>query len=312
MTINEHVEEFAGKRVVDWQPGKPLPDPARFAPRLGIDYDQYSEGERVEQHLEALARDPRAAELEALVIGPWDYESSNDSSAIVAALAAAAPKLPRLVALFVGDIVMEEQEISWIQQSDVSPLLAAFPVLEELRVRGGTGLALSRPDHARLRKLVIESGGLPREVVQAVARADLPALRHLELWLGSDNYGGDATAADVAPILEGKRLPSLRTLALRDSEKADEIAAAVARAPILSRVRTLDLSLGTLSDEGAKHLVESPAVAALEKLDLHRHYVSPEVQARLAALRPVQVDLAEGLLGTDDDDPDYRYCAVAE
>ncbi len=41
--------------------------------------------------------------------------------------------------------------------------------------------------------LTIESGGLPAAVVREVASAHLPALEHLELWLGEENYGGDAT-----------------------------------------------------------------------------------------------------------------------
>lgn len=311
MPLSEHVEEFFGKSVVDHEPGKPLPDPARFAPRLGVDWDRYQAGEKVAAQIAAVSKDPGAAELQAIVIGPWDYESSSDSAELVRALADASPRFPRLAAIFLGDIVMEEQEISWIQQSDVSPLLEAYPMLEELRVRGGTGLALSRPDHARLRKLVIETGGLPREVVRSVARADLPALRHLELWLGTDNYGGDATVDDVRPILEGTKLPSLRYLGLRDAEIADDLAAAAARAPILSRVRVLDLSLGTLSDAGAQHLAASPAVAALEKLDLHHHYVSPAWQEKLSALRPVQVELSDPQ-EADEDDPEYRYCAVSE
>jgi hypothetical protein len=310
MTISDHEERFAGKRIVNWAPGAPLPDPAASAIRLALDWDLYEKGEKLPAWVERLAAAPRAGEIEALVIGAWDFESSHDSREIVEALVSARGKLRRLSAVFLGDITFEEQEISWIQQSDVSPILRAFPELEELRVRGGTGLALERPDHARLRKLVIETGGLPAEVVRSVAKADLPALRHLELWLGSESYGADATPADVAPILGGALLPSLRYLGLRDSEIADDLAAAVATAPILSRVRVLDLSLGTLGDVGAEHLLASPAVAALEKLDLHHHFISPELQARLARLSPVVVDLSDPKHGTEEEE--YRYCAVAE
>ncbi len=310
MTISEHQEQFAGKRIIDYAAGKPFGDPRSVAPRLALDWDRYQAGETIPAVLEELLEDPAAPQLEALVIGAWDFESSKDSSHIVGALAAAREKLPRLVAIFLGDVTCDEQEISWIQQSDVSPLLQAFPFLEELRVRGGTSLALSRPDHARLRRLIIETGGLPAEVVRSVASADLPALRHLELWLGSESYGADASVEDLAPILSGQRLPSLRCLGLRDSEIADEVAAAVASAPILSRIRVLDLSLGTLGDEGAKRLLASPAIAALEKLDLHHHFISPETQAKLAALKPVQVDLSEPKHGTEEEE--YRYCAVAE
>lgn len=312
MTISEHDEVFAGKKIADWEPGQPVPPPRTSAVRLSVSWDQHEAGETVAGRLGKLAALPEAREVEALVFGSWDPESSSDSAELVQALAGASGAFPRLTAIFLGDITFDEQEISWIQQSDVSPLLAAFPRLEELRLRGGSGLALTQPDHAGLRRLVIETGGLPPEVVQAVARANLPALRHLELWLGSSSYGGDATVDDLAPILAGTRLPSLRALGVRDAEIADEVAAAVARAPVLSRVRLLDLSLGTLSDEGAGHLVESPAVAALEKLDLHHHYLSPAMQARLRALKPVVVDLSEPKEAETYDGEQHRYCAVAE
>ena len=310
MTIANHEQQFAGKRMVDWSPGAPLGDPRAIAPRLALEWDGYEKGETIPKLLAQLVAAPRADEIEALVIGPWDYESAHDSGAIVAALAGARDRLRRLTAIFLGDITFDEQEISWIQQSDVSPLLQAYPLLEELRVRGGTSLALSQPDHAHLRRLVVETGGLEADVVRAVAGANLPALSHLELWLGSENYGASATVADLAPILAGDRLPSLRALGLRDSELADEVAAAVAVAPILSRLRVLDLSLGTLGDEGAKALLASPGVAKLEQLDLHHHFISPPLQKKLAALRPVQVDLSEAQHSTKD--AEDRYCAVSE
>ena len=46
---------------------------------------------------------------------------------------ALADRLPALEALFLGDITFEQQEISWIQQSDISPLFLAFPRLRVLR-----------------------------------------------------------------------------------------------------------------------------------------------------------------------------------
>src|SRR5262249_27463640 len=79
-------------------------------------------------------------------------------------------------------------------------------------------------------------------------------------------------------------LPALRPLALRNSQIADAIARALAKAPIVARLRVLDLSLGTLSDQGAEALLAVPGLANLEMLDIHHHYVSPELVRRLAAL----------------------------
>ncbi|WP_394846043.1 STM4015 family protein [Pendulispora brunnea] len=308
MTIREHVTDFYGKPVVPFQPGEPLD--AANALRIAIDYDEQQEGKKLSDLLEALLDTPGSVHIEALVIGPWDFDSSEDSSGVVAALVEAAPRLPKLAAIFLGEITFDEQEISWIQQSDIAPLLAAYPRLRELRVRGGGGLRFSSLAHTGLTRLVLEAGGLPRDVVCAVGAADLPELDHLELWLGSESYGGDAKVQDLAPILDGSRFPKLRYLGLRNAQSADSVAAAVATAPILSRLRVVDLSLGALADEGAKALLASAHVSRLERLDLHHHYISPDVQAKLAALRPVLVDLHDGKHGTEDDE--YRYCAVSE
>jgi hypothetical protein len=213
--------------------------------------------------------------------------------------------------LFLGDIIAEEAEISWIQQTDISPLFDAFPALEYLTVRGGNGLRLGSLRHDRLISLVVQSGGLPVEVVREVCSAQLPNLEHLELWLGSDNYGGNATVEDLGPILSGQLFPKLQSLGLRDSEIADEIATAVASAPVLERIRVLDLSLGTLGDAGAVALLSSPAVAKLEKLDIHHHYCSEDIVARLQALG-ITVDASEPQQEDAYDGETYRYAAVTE
>ena len=79
---------------------------------------------------------------------------------------------------------------------------------------------------------------------------------------------------DLAPILAGARLPALKHLGLRDAEIADEVAAALAGAPVVARLETLDLSLGTLSDAGAAALLAGQPLTHLRKLDLHHHFLS--------------------------------------
>lgn len=48
-----------------------------------------------------------------------------------------------------------------------------------------------------------------------------------------------ADEGDLQPILDGKRLPALRPLGLGNSPIQDNIAAAVASAPVVTRLRTL-------------------------------------------------------------------------
>jgi hypothetical protein len=137
-------------------------------------------------------------------------------------------------------------------------------------------------------------------VVQSVGKSKLPALEHLELWLGTNRYGADTTPEDVEGLLQSNSFPSLRYLGLRNSEITNDVARALARSPLLERLRVLDLSLGTLSDSGARALLAIPALANLTKLDIHHHYVSPELVGRLHSLG-IEVD-ASGM--REDEDPE--------
>ena len=260
MGIHEHVDKLMGKPVREYDPERGIKDPGGTVYRLSIDWDAKEEGATLMGLLAQFLDDPKAAKVSGLIIGPWEelFDGTGGSDRIVPALVTACDRLSSLRGLFFGDIIAEECEISWIQQTDVSPLLHAYPKLEYFRVRGGTGLVLGTLDHQALKVLIIESGGLDAEVVRSVGRSKLPRLEHLELWLGSANYGATTTVADFAPILKsGRRFPRLSYLGLRDCEIADAVAVAVAKAPVLKRIQVLDLSLGNLTDEGAKALLES-------------------------------------------------------
>ena len=281
--------------------------------RLRLSYEEEDEEQKsLTEKLAAFLEEPAAGLAQGLVIGTWGGVDSVDqtSAAIVEALVAARDRLPNLRHLFLGDIVTEENEVSWIQQTDVSPLFEAYPRLEEFRVRGSNGLSLGALRHKNLKTLAVECGGLPVRVLREVCAAKLPALEHLELWLGEPNYGWDGTVEDLRPLLSGKLFPKLRYLGLRDSIIADEVATAVARAPVLKKIRVLDLSLGNLGDAGAEALLAGPDVAKLEKLDIRHHFVSPALVARLKALG-IEVDASEHMKPYDFD-PEYRYISVGE
>lgn len=291
MGISHHLDTFAGLPVVPFEPGatgRGRKKRAACAYRLGgleFGKEKHSLAELLDLYLET----PGAAETTALVIGAWDYEDMLEWGAgnaeIVQALAAARDRLPKLRALFLGDITYEECEISWLHQGDVAPLLAAYPGLEEFRVRGAGGLSFGKKfRHDGLRTLAIESGGLGADVLKQLWKAELPNLEHLELWLGTSEYGGIDTTTPLKPLLSGNLFPNLHYLGLCNSAIADTVAKAIAKAPLLERLRVLDLSLGNLSDEGARALLASPAVRKLEKLDIHHHYVSPEMVSDLLQL----------------------------
>lgn len=312
MTINEHLTEFEGRTVTNFASDDAIFTPSNTAFRLAIDYDAHEEGKTFVDLFSTFLADPSSSEVEALIIGDWGGASQGDDSApIVEALVSARDKLPKLKALFLGEMVMEESEISWIQQSDVSPLFEAWPNLEALYLRGGNGLGLGKPRHANLQKLVIESGGLSAMVIREVASAKLPSLRHLELWLGDDNYGNDIGVDALEELLSSEVCRNLTYLGLRDDCRADQTAEVLRQSGIAPTVKTLDLSLGTLGDQGAQALLQSPWLKQLAKLDIHHHYVSDELVARLKAV--VKEVNAEDKSEEDVwDGEGHRYVAVGE
>jgi hypothetical protein len=303
MTIGTHIDTFFGLPVVDYEgDASTTNDPEAVAWRISDDRDSKDEFARA---FEALS-DVGADRIRALVIGYWGEAYS--SPAPIDLLVRSAERLTSLQALFVGEMTFEECEISWIQLGDVTPLLAAYPGLKTLRVRGSTGLQLTPSRHTALRELAFESGALPRDVVRAVGACDLPALQHLELWLGDSNYGDIAQIDDLAGVLGGERFPQLLYLGLRDAELADEVAAAVVASPVLASLEELDLSLGALSDEGGEALLAG-SLTHLRRLNLSHHYLSTHMMERLAAALPdVDVDLAN----PQEEDEYGRYVAVSE
>lgn len=262
------------------------------------------------KHLQALIDDPKAGQLKALVLGAWFTEVCEEGpEEAMRLLIANRAKLGSLAGIFIGDVLAEETEISWLHQGDCAPLIHAFPGLQEFVVRGADGLRFSALKHAGLRSLTVQCGGLSAECVRDIAAADLPELRNLTLWLGSDNYGGNATVADLKPILDGAVFPKLEYLGLMDAQEQDAIAAGVAQAPIVSRLKGLDLSMGTLTDAGGLALLQSPALRSLTYLNLRHHWMSEKVQAQFRKLG-IEVDVSDAQ--SADEDEDYRYCEVAE
>ncbi|MGI5245908.1 STM4015 family protein [Dactylosporangium sp. CA-139066] len=312
MSFSQHATTFAGRPVVDAQAGEPLPEvdapaawrfsfwdfdgstPEGLDPKFAAEFDRFLDG------IDCSA-------VHALVLGSWGYAAFADPP--IAQLCAAADRLTSLEALFLGDILSDECEASWIRQDDITPLLEAYPRLHTLRVRGSEGLRLTPVRHEHLRSLAFESGGLPAGVVRAVVDCDLPALEHLELWLGVQNYGGDADVADLEPLLGGGRFPALRRLGLRNAEIADRIAAALAGAPVVGRLEELDLSLGVLDDAGVEVLLAGQPLTHLRRLDLHHNFLSQPFASRVVEELPgVAVDVTDQQVEQEWG----RYTAVAE
>ncbi|WP_189087686.1 STM4015 family protein [Deinococcus ruber] len=316
MTINAHLTEFGGLSILNFE--GTLDQVDTHAYRIAVDY---SEDEAAwpgdedqplwERKFAALLRLPEAARLRVLITGPTTEDDPTDTmSEALPPLLAAAPQLSALEGLFLNDLTYEECEISWIQMQSLAPLLAAFPNLRHLGVRGsGEGLTFGALHLPHLETLIIQSGGLPREVVAEVLAADLPELRHLELYFGSENYGATTTIADLAPLLRGDLFPKLKVLGLKNAEFSDEIAAATAHSPLLARLDVLDLSLGMLTDEGARALLGGGAATHLKTLDLSHHYLSGDMQTEVRAAFPATALLLDDPQDVNDE---WRSVAISE
>jgi len=338
MAIHDQTTQFFGRPVANYSREQGLSDPKGHAYRIFMEYDEVDEEEddsaepgksgflstltgrktsakplTFAEKFTRMTADPNCSQIEALLVGGWGDAYDNTSAVVVEALVAARDRLPSLRALFIGDMTSEECEISWIRQSDISSLYAVYPKLEWLQIRGGDGLELGRSmELPNLRGLVIEAGGMGASVLKSLSHARLPALEHLELWLGTDEYGWDGGLEDIDPLLREVRFPKLRYLGLRNFEQIDELAPRLVDAPVMKGVETLDLSLGNLSDEGGAELLKLARGGSLKHLDLHHHYLSEGMMKSLSAL-PFNVNLDERCEPDDwGDGKEHRYIAVSE
>jgi len=277
--------------------------------KLSIGYDEFEEGQRIGTEIEKLSSSPESSSLTSLIIGDWGQAYENSSEEVVESLVTHSASFPALRKLFIGEMGYEECEISWITQSDLSPLLPAFPELQSLTIQGGNELSLAELKHDKLEELIIISGGLGKAVLDHIATSQLPNLRKLELYLGVEDYGFDGSLADLLPLIEVGKFPKLTYLGLKNSQIQDEIAGALANAPILEQLDTLDLSLGTLSDEGAELLLASDRIKKLKALNLSHHYMSDEMISRWKQ-SGLPVDVSDKQ--ESDDEEDWRYPSITE
>ena len=303
VTINTNTDTYRGKPVVDFAMGDTVKG-GDVIYRLTQDYDS-EESQR--DLFDSLLAQVVPSSIEALIIGPWSEAHDQSPEGYLQGLIERRAELSSLKALFVGDMTFEECEISWIIQTGYNDLLAAYPMLESLRIRGSSQLKLQPFEHAHLQELVIECGGLPSVIVDTIAASKLPALRHLELWLGDANYGFDGDLTTYQRLIATIQPERLEYLGLRDASISDELAVWLATQAWVSSLRVLDFSLGTIGDVGAQALCEGVDLSRLERVDLSHHYISSEWQQRLKARGyPVVLD------DPNEEDEGERYVAVAE
>ncbi len=277
--------------------------------RLSTEYDAKVS---LEELTDRFLRLPVTRFIRRLTTGCPGFEGDADQTGVIEAIMKSR-RTRTLEDLFLGDFEYpDEQEMSWVGAGEVHRLWS-LPRLQHLHVRGSLNGELGTIVAPSLRTFIRESGGMPAAEIDSVARASWPKLERLEIWTGSDGYGAEATVEMLAPIFQGRGLGNLKFLGIRNCEFADDVAAALAKAPVLKQLQGLDLSMGNLGPAGAQALVASAAAFSHLKLDLTDNTLAPEDAARIRAMIP------HAILDSQSPDRTYegnegpeRYCAVGE
>ena len=274
---------------------------------------EYDEKLKVVDKLDKLAKHSNIAEMDTLVIGAWQDAQEDTVQKIVDKLIEYKSVFSGLKHLFIGDMDSEECEMSWIQQADYTNFYEHFPALETFGVRGGSNLTLGTINLPNLKNLIIETGGLDAKVLEDIAKSKLTTLEYLEIWLGTEDYGGTVKESDLKPILEGD-FPNLKYLGLKNYDFQSELAKQLQGAAILNAIDILDLSMGILKDDGAEALYKNEALLNLKHINCRRHYISSEWQSKLKekfAAQNINLSDAEDAYEYDEEEA-YYYVEIGE
>lgn len=263
--------------------------------------------------LGALVKSSAARFLNVLNIGLVEFEYPVSLQKGIDAICKAG-KLESLRSLFIGDFEYpDEQEISWVEVGKAGKVLPVAPNLRSLTIRGG-GIDLGTLAHDSLQTLVIETGGLPKAAVASVGKAKLPALTSMEVWFGRDEYGGTGNVKQLADLFKGTGVPKLRHLGLKNCEWQDDVAVALAKAPVLAQLTSVDMSMGTLHGAGVEAMLKNASkFEHLERIDVSENFISDE---QVEALRKAFGDKIDGLDEQEEpdewDDELHYYTTVGE
>lgn len=278
------IEEITDRPVEDYSPVYSPVEMSSVVYRIGSygQDDSRGPGHDFESLFEAFGEEPEIGEVTALVLGSWRVDLGwVDMVNPALCLWRLRDAMPRLSCLYIGDVSGDEEELSWIEQTQWGTVLNAFQELDEVTIKGGSGLRLSKLSLPYLESLTLIATQLSDEVLRDVVTATLPSLHHLELWLGDTQHQDPSspihTHDTLRPLFFHTRggallFPQLRTLGLRNCGWIDELLVETVGAPLWSSIHALDLSLGTLTDEGVEALLRND-LSALKRLDVSSSYV---------------------------------------
>ena len=254
------------------------------AKKNALSYDEAEEGVNL---MDRILKDKKLPSLRQITIGCWGYDG-EDCSAIADGIVANKEKFAHLEGLFWGDMDSEEQEISWIEQVDLGPVLDVMP---------------------NLKSLEIISGGLPDSVVEDILGSDLFNLEKLVLYVGVEDYGFEGDLAVFKPLFSKDRFPKLKWLGIVDAEEQDAVVEMFLESDILPQLETMDISAGVLTDKGAQLLLDHvDKISHLKFINMKYNYLSDEMKKELQKALPVKIDVSD----SQEYDDDYSFPMITE
>jgi uncharacterized protein (TIGR02996 family) len=279
-----------------------------FIHRVRLSHESYSvtwDGSTAKV-LEEVLKHPSARFVVEFAFHSNGDPNEDNLEDIIAVLGKLAPPTTRKITF--GDNI---DQISWHHTGSLAKLWKGVPNLRVLDMETGE-FDVGKMDAPNLEKARFITGGLSKSCGKNIANAKMPKIKHLEIYYGDDNYGGDCSIKDVKPLLDRTDLKNLEYLGLKNAMFQNDIAAAVGSSKIVKGLKTLDLSLGTMTDEGAKALLDAKSsLKHLEVLDLTRNYLSKKgIEMVKGICKKVITDRQEK--ADEDGDDTYYYVDVAE
>jgi uncharacterized protein (TIGR02996 family) len=277
--------------------------------RVRLSHDSYSDSEwkgKTVDVLDAVLSHPSGRYVVEFAFQSNGDPNEDDLQNIIDLLGKKAPPTTRKITF--GDNV---DQISWHHTGGLGKLWKGVPNLRVLEIETGE-FDVGKMIAPALERAVFITGGMSKTCAKNIATADMPNIKHLEIYYGDPNYGGNATIKEVRPLLERTDLTQLEYLGLENSMFADDIARHLGKAPVLRSLKTLDLSQGTMTDAGAQALVAArDSLRHLECLDLTRNFLSKEGIKAVKDLCPKVLTGGQETPDEGDDEP-YYYVSIAE
>ncbi len=273
------------------------------------DYEDYEDGKKNAKTMsEEILSDPELPTINKIVIGNWGNAYEESCIDIIQMFVEYPTKFTHIESLVIGDMNGEECEISWIIQDDYSKLWSALPNLKHLTIQGASELELGEITHQNLLSLEIICGGLPKDVIHSIAKANLPKLEKLNLYMGVEWYGFDGGTEDIE-MITNTSFPSLKYLGLGNSDMQNEITELMMTSPLLPQLEVLDLSNGTLTDKGAEIILDNiEKLKHLKLLDLSYHYLTDKMMIKMKK-SSLTVNITDQ---QEIEDEEYMYPMVTE